>query len=64
MLYSPRVMDSPKFPRHAPVNVALVARLLSPVVYMLCRNEYAVFTSKMCVHSRTLLRIQIILCFS
>jgi hypothetical protein len=42
------------------VKATLVARpLLTPVAQKLCRWEHGVFTSRTCVHSRTLLSIEI-----
>jgi hypothetical protein len=52
-------------PRDTQVWVTLVARpLLTPVAQKLYKCEHGVFTSKTCVHSRTLLRIKIVYCCS
>jgi hypothetical protein len=49
-------------PRDTRVKATLVARpLLTPSAQKLCRCLHYVFTSRTCVHSRTLLRIQIVL---
>jgi hypothetical protein len=50
---------SPKCPRDTRVNVILIARLLvSTAAQALVRCELGVFTSRTCVHSRTLLGIE------
>jgi hypothetical protein len=62
---TPRVTLSPKLPRDTRVKVSLVARpLLTPVARKLCRYEHGVFISRTRVHSRTLLRIEIVFCGS
>jgi hypothetical protein len=53
----------PTSPRDTRVKVTLFPRpLLKPVTQKLCRCEHGVFTSRTCVHSRTLLRIEIVCC--
>jgi hypothetical protein len=62
---STHVIDSPSLPRDTRVKVTLVARpLLTSVTQKLCRCEHGVYASRTCVHSRTLLRIEIVCCFS
>jgi hypothetical protein len=59
----PHVIDSSNLRRGVRVKVTLVARLLlTPVEQKLCRRERGIFTSRMCVHSRTLLRRMEIVC--
>jgi hypothetical protein len=57
----PNVRDFPNLPRDTQVKVILVnSPLLIPVAQKLCRCEHGVFTIRTCVHSRTLLRIEIV----
>jgi hypothetical protein len=61
----PRVVDSPNDTRNTRVKVTLVARpLLTLAARKLCMCEHGVFTSRTCVHSRTLLRTEIVCCCS
>jgi hypothetical protein len=60
-----RLPGPPNLPHYTRVKVTLVARpLLTPVAQKLCRCEHGLFTSRTCVHSRTLLRIEIVCCCS
>jgi hypothetical protein len=55
------VIHSPNLPRDTQVKVTLVDRpLFTTVAQKLYRCEHGVFTSRMCVHSRTLLSIEIV----
>jgi hypothetical protein len=55
----PTVLDSRNLPRNTWMKFNLVARpLLMPVAQKLCKCEYDVFTSRMCVFSQTLLSIE------
>jgi hypothetical protein len=57
----PRIIDSPYLSRDTRVKIALLARpLLTPVARKLCRCKHGVSTSRTCLHSRTLLRIEIV----
>jgi hypothetical protein len=50
----------PNHLRDTRIRVSFVARpLLTPVARKLCGCEHDVFTSRMCVHSRILFRIEI-----
>jgi hypothetical protein len=56
----PRVIDSARLSRDTRIKVTLVARpLLLPFAQKLCRCEHDAFSSRTCVHSWTLLRIEI-----
>jgi hypothetical protein len=59
----PRVMDSSDFHRDTRVTATLTAGLLtSPVAQKLCRCKHGLFVNRRHVHSRTLLRIEIVCC--
>jgi hypothetical protein len=48
-------------PHHAVIRVILVARpLLTTVARKLCRCERGIFKSRTCVHSRTIIHIEIV----
>lgn len=56
---NPRVIDSPYLPRDTRITVTLAVRpLLMPVAQKLYGCKCCVLTSRMCVHSRTLLCIE------
>jgi hypothetical protein len=60
----PRVIDSPNLPRDTRDNITLVAiPLLTSVAQKLYKCRHDVFTSRKRAHSRTLLRIEILLLF-
>jgi hypothetical protein len=58
----PRVIHTLTLSHDTRVKVALVAR--PGLTKKLFRSEHGVFTSRTCVHSRILLRIEIICCCS
>jgi hypothetical protein len=60
---TPGLIDSPNFPLDTRVKVIVVARpLLTTFAQKLCICKHGVFTSRTCVHSRALLRIEIVCC--